>query len=329
MNHLDSSVEVESNPLRRSIETPELPPSAEEILWEECDIKEELDFTPSLHFSHPERCRMISDSEVNYLSGIPKNCFQSLFTMLSGESLTLPSCNMSAQDQLLLTLCKYKHNFPCPLLQIIFKIEQNNILEVFSFWTYHMFKTLKVCFGTPVKADRKVQDSVSVGFVEVPILKPNPQCTLHSGHCGTEEISSLKALVVIDDDNRSVLYCSKLYGTFTSNYSILLDMEFRQCVAGSRLIKLQGSLNVSNSFPGRDIQAILSDNVAPCLCTKVGESATCAFSSFLNTKRFQCFMEFFKILSEGLPPSLLVMSSEIFFNCMMVLNLPKAFGNTL
>jgi len=294
----------------------------EEDSWQKVDVKEEFVLTPSMHLA---TCYQTwSDSELNYMSGISKTCFQTLFLVLTKDALTMPSCNLSAQDQMLLTLCQYKHHFSYPLLSIIFKIQPNDAPAVFSFWTYHMFKTLKLYFGAALKAEPKVQHSVTVGVVKVPVLEPSSHCAHHCGYDETGEISSLKALVVIDDVNQSVLYCSKLYGKLTSNECILQDMEFQQCAAPSTLIKLHGSLNISNIFPDKNIQVILSDDVSQCICSKGGQSARCAFSSLMLTKCSQCLVEFYKILTDGIPSNLLIMSSEIFFNCMMLLNFPKA-----
>jgi len=321
------SVPEESNPFSQPTRIPVPSPSKEHNLWDEMVIKEELNLTPSMHYSHPEWYQLLNDSELNYFCGIPKICFQSLFVKMTGESLTLPSCNMSAHDQLLLTLSKYKHNHPFSLLSIIFRIEQKDALAVFSFWTYHVFKTLKLYFGFGVKAEGKVQHCVSVGVMEVPVLEKSSLC-VHSRHCDSGEISSLKSIVVIDDGAQTILYCSKLYGKFTSNESILQDPEFQHCVARSTSIELHGSLNVSHLFPDKIVEYNIPDNVCQCLCNGGGVSAGCALSSFQLTKRFQCFTEHYKILSEGVPTGVLVMASELFFNCLMLLNFPKTFGRS-
>lgn len=317
----------DGHPYGQPTRTPERPPSVEQNEWEELDIKEEAESTTPVQFSRPEWYELLSKSEMIYFCGIPKNCFQSLFTIMTGESLTLPCCNMSGHDQLLLTLCKYKHNYTYSLLGIIFRIEQNDALAVFSFWTYHMFKTLKLYFGVALKAEKNMIHSVSVGIVEVPILGTSSLCA-HSSHSDSGEMTSLKSLVVINNDSKSVLFCSKLYGKFTSNESIFQDLEFQQCVALSTSIKVHGSLNVSNLFPDKNIEFVVSDNGTQCKCSGGGVFAGCALSSFQLDKGFQSFMEFYKILSEGIPTGILVMSSEIFYNCLMLLNFSKAFGTT-
>ena len=112
-------------------------------------------------------------------------------------------------------------------------------------------------------------------------------------------------------------------GAFTSGESMLLHMACQQCLAPSTSIKVYGDLNLSILFPDKDIQVFLPDNATPCLCGSRGESMSCAFSSFMLTKQFQTLMEFYKILSEGLTPSVLILSSKIVFNCMMILNFRK------
>ncbi|XP_034252143.1 uncharacterized protein LOC117651840 isoform X2 [Thrips palmi] len=306
-----------SKPLQSATE---ILPASEESTWVKVEVKEELNLSPSMHFSHKEWSNMLNDSEFYYLSGISKNCFQSLFVILTGEPLTLPSCNMAAQEQLLLTLCKYKHNFPYPFLSIFFKMEQSDALAVFSFWTYHMFKTLKLYFGMALKADSKdnQSQSVTVGVVKVPVLQSH-----WDRHTGCGKSYSLKSLVVVDDESQSVVLCSKLYGKLTSNDLILHEMEFQQCFTPSTSITLQGPLKGSAFVLDGKYRVSLSENAQQCLCSEGGESTMCLLSSFLLNKCFQCLMEVHKILSDGIPPNLLTMSSEIFFNCMMLFNFAK------
>ncbi|XP_034232997.1 uncharacterized protein LOC117640560 isoform X2 [Thrips palmi] len=332
MSQLCSSFEMEYDPQRCPTPTPESPQFSEENFLNVA-IKEEIDLIPSMQlitressgeirFSQPEpNDILLNDFEFDFLSGISKNCFQSLFALLTTESLTLPSCNMSAKNQLLLTLCKYKYNLPYPILNIIFKIKDSDALAVFSFWTYHIFKTLKLNSLVDVKPEKSLQQSVSVGFLKIPVLEPSSPCAHQHEHSYSESCPYLKSLVVIDDDSQLILYCSKLYGVFTRDESMLLDKEFQQCLAASTSIKWYGDFNLSQLFPDKDIEVVISDNISSCLCRKRHDyGAVCASSSVLLTKQFQNLMAFFKILSEGLPYGLLIISSEIVFNCMTIFN---------
>lgn len=314
--------------------TPDPPVFLEESFLE-VPIIEEPDLTPSMQQAacgndgllHSNQAAsnvvFLNEPEFYYLSGVSKSCFQSLFVMLTGESLTLPSCNISAQDQLLLTLCKYKHNFPYHFLKVIFKISETDASAVFLFWTHILFETLNLHFVKDVKPETDMQQSISVGIMKVPVSEPSSLCAQHSEHSKMGGFSYLKSLVVVDNDDESILYCSKLYGALTSDESMLLDKACQQCLARSTSIKVYGDLNLSILFPDKDIQVFLPDNATPCLCGSRGESMSCAFSSFMLTKQFQTLMEFYKILSEGLTPSVLILSSKIVFNCMMILNFRK------
>ena len=265
-------------------------------------------------------------STLYFLSGISKNAFESLFIVLTENSAPIPSSCLSVQDQLLLTLCRYKHNFCHPLLKALFRSEINEIevLNIFTFWTYHMYKKLMQYLAESVKLKNTGRMCLRVDVVRVPALKELPH---QSKKEEFGDNSFLKSLVVIDTDNKAVLYCSQFY--HATYGAMMQDSEFLECVAPSSLIKEDGSLNLSQLFPDKIIEIVCSDNYSVCpYLSEHGQSGSSPFSHFVKSKRSQCFVDTFKMLSDGLTMDISLMASQIMFNCMMLLNINENLSNT-
>ncbi len=309
-------------------------PSAEEDCWEELETKPEVKFSSGeevapqcvgspLQESHRSigfplfSCNSMTNDELNYFTGLPKNCFEKFLSSLTVQPFTLPACALSADNQLLLTLCKMKHNFSFRYLSIVFKVEPSDAMIVFSFWTYTMYRVLKSMCFTSGKGERKLLGSISIGIVQVKILKQSSSCIEKKF---TKASTFLKGVMAIDECGLSMYYCSRLYEECISSDVMLQDSGLKISLCSETCIVVDECLTDCNYFENINVK-VKPAQVSHCVCGNNIMTQFQASKYAMASKCFQCLVELYHILADGIASDLRIMQSEIFFNCMMMLNL--------
>jgi hypothetical protein len=88
----------------------------------------------------------LNDSRIIFMTGLTKNGFENLCRFCTQSKLMSKKIDqqLSLQDQLLVTLFKYKHNVDCVMISIMFKMVKRDQLvrEIVTYWTKILFVAL-------------------------------------------------------------------------------------------------------------------------------------------------------------------------------------------
>ncbi|XP_052119523.1 uncharacterized protein LOC127748762 [Frankliniella occidentalis] len=304
--------------------------------WEEMDVKQEVKFNPdaeNMSQFHPQNstvqdfprplgvpllsCNSMTNDAFKYVTGLSKCCFEKFLNILTVSPFTLPACDLSAGNQLFLTLCKMKCNFSFDHLSVVLKVEPNAAFIVFSFWTYTIFRVMKsMCHVSKIR-EGKLLGSISIGLVQVNVLKHYTSCIDYMSSF-PQVSTSLKGIVAVDDSEIRLYYCSKLYDECVSADVMLQNSGLKKSLGATSFLASE-SLLLSNYF--KNCTAKVTPIVSDCVCGKDAMTRYQASKFAMSRKCFQCLVEMYRILADGIPTNLTIMQSEIFFSCMMMLNL--------
>ncbi|KAK3918570.1 DNA transposase, partial [Frankliniella fusca] len=274
---------------------------------EELNVKQEVKFTPDtevmpqyhgLNRPIPDcdrfirspllSCDSMTNDELNYFTGLSNNCFEKFLSILTKQPFSLPSCNLSADNQLFLTLCKMKHNFSFDYISVVLKVEPNDAFIVFSFWTYTLFRVMKALCGN---IQTEPSGSISIAIVQVKVLKHYTSC-LQKLSTSTKLSSFRKGVVAVDDCKPSIYFCSKLYDESTALDDMLHYSGLKASLPAGTSIVVNLDLLQTNYFENMNVK-VESAQVSHCVCGTDVMTHCQASRLVMSNKCFQCLVEMY------------------------------------
>lgn len=281
-----------------------------------------------VHFTRSQLIayEFLNDAQLLHMTGFIRETFI-FFCEHFGNSYCKIHSALSIQNELLITLMKYKLNLYFVTLESLFDIHKRYIKKIVTAWSKHLYKCLKqIDFWKP-STTSSGQYSVILDCTEFKIQRssdPQIQQATYSNYYGT---NTFKVLVG-GTENGAIIYVSDVFGGCISDRKITEVSGFLDLVEEGQYILADRGFDISDVLEYKGVRL----NIPPFKRkSQLTEEETLKTRAIANRRiiieNLIGLAKKFKILTDKIPVTLWPISNEIVYNCFMLCNFKNNIVN--
>lgn len=264
----------------------------------------------------------LSEKQMKHFTGFSRKLFQ-FFVEQFGRNYLKVHPALSVEDELLLTLMKYRMNFFNTTLSNMFDIDIRTVMNVLVCWSKHLYKCFKQINFWESRCIENGQYDVIIDCTEFRIERSGDPIIQQTTYSTYYHSNTFKALIGCTERGM-ISFVSDIYGGCIS------DRVITQCSGLLDLLK-DGDFVLADR--GFDISDVLEEkgihlNIPPFkLKTQLSEEDIALTRAIANRRiiveNVIGLAKKNKILSEKIVTSMWPIMNEVIYNCFMFINFKK------
>ncbi|XP_044739918.1 uncharacterized protein LOC123301249 [Chrysoperla carnea] len=248
---------------------------------------------------------IVTHEDYIFLTGFNRLEIQSMFFVLRLHQKRFSIY----EDFLFICLAIYRHNIPHEMASCMFKMEKQQIADIFVNCTNALYETLKNYDFWKHRLTHEIQYTAIFNCVEIPVaISQNPMVRkLTNSHTAWNR-HTFKFLVVTDERG-FIVFCSDLYGGCTSGRHIVMSSNILDKLRTNEVILSDKEFIIHDILSSRQIGmdvALFINSKSPCCIMRAYQIA-----------------QSYEILKSTLEEDLWYIANRIVYNCYMLANFKK------
>ncbi|XP_028132033.2 uncharacterized protein LOC114327558 [Diabrotica virgifera virgifera] len=195
------------------------------------------------------RCQLIayeflSEEQLKHFTGFSRKLFR-FFVEEFGKSYIKVHSALSVENELLITLMKYRLNMYYSTLQNFFSVDIRTVRKIFVKWTRHLFTCFKKINFWDISTTSEDQYKIILDCTEIPIERstdPIIQQATYSTYCGT---NTFKILIACSEKGE-IIYVSDVYGGCISDRKITAECGILELIQEGEFVLADRGFDISD-----------------------------------------------------------------------------------